>query len=89
MDVVSDFCRSCTAPVMWLTNEKTGKRAPIDAEPAPDGNIVVFDALSYQVIGGTERQDAIDEGFPLHLNHYVTCPQAAAWKARAAKAAAT
>lgn len=83
---MSDFCRSCQAPVMWLENATTGKRAPIDAQISADGNITVLDGTHYQVLGGTERQDALDEGWPLHLNHYVTCPHAAAWKKRGARA---
>jgi hypothetical protein len=84
---VSDFCRSCRAPVMWLDNVKTGKRAPIDAEPVPHGNIVVLDGGQYNTLATSERLEAAAEGVPLHLNHFVTCEQAPAWKARAAKAA--
>jgi hypothetical protein len=86
---MSEACRSCQAPVLWLENTTTGKRAPIDAAPTPDGNIVVVDGERYQVIGGEERQDAIAQGVALHLNHFVTCPQAPAWKQRGAKAART
>jgi hypothetical protein len=80
---MSDKCRSCDAPVMWLEHATTGKRAPIDWDAAPDGNIRLGVALEhYIVLSGDERQDALARGDPLHLNHYVTCPHAAAWKKR-------
>jgi hypothetical protein len=84
---MSDFCRSCRAPVMWLDNAKTGKRAPIDRDPVPTGNIVVLGGGQYQTLGTAERVEAAAEGVALHLNHFITCPQSAAWKARAARAA--
>jgi hypothetical protein len=71
---------------MWLENAKTGRRAPIDFEPVPTGNIAIDDTGHYHVLAGKEREDAIGWNEALHLNHYVTCPHAAAWKARAAKA---
>jgi hypothetical protein len=85
---VSDFCRSCRAPVMWLDNVTTGKRAPIDRDPVIDGNIDVDEAAgTYRVLTGTERDAAVARRAPMHKNHFATCAQAPAWKARAAKAA--
>jgi hypothetical protein len=74
---------------MWLENETTGKRAPIDREPTISGNIDTDEtAGTYRVVTSTERDEVIAFGDPLfHLNHFVTCEQAPAWKARAAKAA--
>jgi hypothetical protein len=84
---MSDFCRTCRAPVMWLDNVTTGKRAPIDASPATDGNIVVDTGTgTYRVLPELERAGACGQT-PLHLNHFVTCEQSAAWKKRTAKAA--
>lgn len=81
---MSDFCRSCRAPVIWLEHVRTGKRAPIDAVPTPEGNIVVNEAAgTYRI---AETPDLVDRE-PLHTNHFATCPQAPAWKARTAKAA--
>jgi hypothetical protein len=84
---MSDSCRSCRAPVIWLDNVTTGKRAPIDAEPATDGNIAIDDAGHYHVLAGKDREDAIGWNEALHTNHFATCPHAPAWKARAARAA--
>lgn len=75
-------CRSCRAPVIWLEHAKTGKPAPIDAEPVPDGNILV-DPLNgaYRVLAErSQRELASAQGSNLYTNHFVTCPQASAWK---------
>jgi hypothetical protein len=78
---VSESCRSCQAPVLWLKNIVTGKPAPIDAEPAPNGNIRVDVAGEYySVVAGQDRADALERGDPLHTNHFATCPQARSWK---------
>jgi hypothetical protein len=76
-------CRSCQAQVVWLRNTTTGKSAPIDQALVPDGNIVVdLEAGTYRVLTGDAREDAVDRGDPLHFNHFITCPQAPAWKGR-------
>jgi uncharacterized protein involved in high-affinity Fe2+ transport len=78
---MSDTCRSCDAPVMWLENETTGKRAPIDREPTEGGNIEIDQAAGrYRVLLELERPQAQERGAPLHMNHFATCPQARNWK---------
>ena len=80
---MGDTCRSCHAPVIWLEHVRTGKRAPIDAVAAPEGNIVVNEAAgTYRI---AENRDLVDRE-PLHTNHFATCPQSAAWRERSAKA---
>lgn len=80
---MSDQCRSCEASVLWLEHKTTGKRAPIDRDPVPDGNIMVdLAGGTYRILTGDARQEAIDTGYELHLNHFITCPQSAAWKGR-------
>lgn len=82
---MSDTCRSCPAPVLWLRHAVTGKRAPIDQAPAPDGNIVVDETDgTYLTLNAAQRNEVRERGGELHLNHFVTCPQAASWKGRAA-----
>lgn len=86
---MADICRSCHAPVIWLEHAKTGKPAPIDAEPVgARGNILIDLAAGiYRVTTvGDDRQGAIDRGELLHTNHFATCPQSKAWRERAAKA---
>ena len=82
---MSEQCRSCHAPVMWLDHATTGKPARIDAAPDPDGNIRVGVAFEhYTVLTGQERADALERGDELHKNHWATCPDAAKWRARKA-----
>src|SRR5436190_23930286 len=40
---VTVACRSCGRPVWWATTTH-GKRMPVDAAPAPDGNLIIVDA---------------------------------------------
>lgn len=80
-------CRSCGAPVIWAINERTKKRAPIDAEPADNGPIVfVHDPgfggdPEYRVLAKADRVDGavlraagIRPAF--YTNHFQTCPNA-------------
>lgn len=86
---MSTRCRSCGDPVIWLKNTRTGKRAPIDAEPDPAGNIVTFpDDGTYTVLGPSERAEATAEGVALRTNHFATCPQAGQWHKATQKAGA-
>jgi hypothetical protein len=65
-------CRRCGAAIRWARNNRTGRPAPIDPEPHPDGNIVL-DGDEYRVVR-PDRDLFTDPGTPLHLNHFVTCP---------------
>lgn len=73
-------CRSCSAEIFWAQTVK-GKRIPVDAAPAEDGNV--------ELIGRD-----LDSGLPLAAvhppgqdivmaaerfrSHFATCPNAAA-----------
>lgn len=75
----SSICRSCGAPVIWLTMRPGGRRMPVDAEPADDGNILVdLAALVGVVIPATGLLEIPDE--PFYLSHFATCPQANQWR---------
>jgi hypothetical protein len=55
----------CNKEIYWLVNEKTEKKAPIDAMPDPNGNLVVnLPAGTYRVVGPGEGQ---------YVNHFATC----------------
>lgn len=75
-------CRSCGAEILWAKTINH-KLAPIDAEPSPDGNVhLVRDAtrdLGALTLSGAVLEEARAKGLELHLNHFVTCPQAEAW----------
>jgi hypothetical protein len=75
---MSDACRSCKAPIIWLEHVRTGKRAPIDAAPTPEGNIVVsLPSGTYRI---AETPDLVERE-PLHTNHDDTHPACAVWQA--------
>lgn len=65
-------CRSCGADIVWATNERSGKPAPIDAEPDPRGNIELWDMPD----GTTAYSMPHQSGWPRYVNHFATCPYA-------------
>lgn len=73
-------CKWCRSPVRWLRSPSTDRLAPIDAWPAPDGNIRV-EGDTYVVVPPAElalfHGPAADRP-SLHLNHWVTCTNATA-----------
>jgi hypothetical protein len=70
-----DFCRSCRAPIRWAVTE-SGRRLPLDRDPAPDGNVRLAAA---QVRGGTPRAVVVaaekrpDLAGELYVPHWATC----------------
>lgn len=73
-------CRSCKAAIYWLKHADSGKAAPVDAVPAPGGNILInTPAGTYRVITAKDRATFAGQ---LHLNHFATCAQAKDWSGR-------
>jgi hypothetical protein len=67
-------CKYCGADVLWLKHDRTHKPAPIDAAPAPNGNIRISRELGlYRIADEGDRK----QGRELHLNHHATCPNVA------------
>lgn len=64
-------CRSCNAEIVWAKNEKTGKLAPLDAEPSADGNIRLGPDGTYEIVVPSYRPRT-----NLHTSHFATCPGA-------------
>ncbi len=58
-------CRSCQAPITWVTNVKTGKKVPIDGGP---------DCVKI-VTGGHGEVD-----LKVTLSHFATCKDSASWR---------
>jgi hypothetical protein len=77
-------CRSCRAPIIWATM-KSGKKNPIDAEPAETGNVKLTegtDAEGHPVVTAevVKKEDLAafrDAGELLHLSHFASCPKSA------------
>lgn len=79
-EAVSATCRTCGADIIWAET-MAGKRAPIDAEPNPEGNVVLFDdggPTRCMSLGGPILDKArADDETTLYTNHFATCPYAA------------
>ena len=76
-------CRSCGAPVLWATVELSGKQMPVDADPAPEGNVLIQrepGRVWARVLTGHDLHQARHEDEPLHRSHFSTCPDAATWR---------
>jgi hypothetical protein len=79
-------CGTCRAPILWALTPN-GKKAPIDREATPAGNVLV---LQPAVLGGkylavTLSADVLDDARTrggLRLNHWATCPDKAEWRAK-------
>jgi hypothetical protein len=77
-------CRDadCGAPLIWASTAR-GKAMPVDAEPQPDGNVLLTD------VGLPSPQATVVDpaaeplgGWPgtLHHSHFTTCPGADRWR---------
>jgi len=67
-------CASCRRPVIWTVTDK-GKRMPVDAQPTPDGSIVLT------VDKAEVRSRIVEVKFrfgrtDLHTSHFARCPAA-------------
>jgi hypothetical protein len=64
----------CGTPILWLKHAGTLKSAPIDADPAPNGNIIIdLERGTYGVLSSDALDRARAGGEQLRLNHFVTC----------------
>ena len=69
-------CNSCSAPIIWATNARTGRKMPLNAEPDPvAGNVLVCDGTA-DVLREHDAAEARANGVKLHLSHFATCPAA-------------
>ena len=67
-------CRKCGAPIIWKTNTKTKKAAPLDIAPTNEGNIALVGERNYTVLT-KEDLDRAGQAL-LYTNHFATCPEA-------------
>lgn len=72
-------CRSCGAGITWAVTG-TGKRMPVDAEPDPNGNVVLHDPTTP---GGPPVAAVVPRRlgdpppvFARYTSHFATCPHA-------------
>jgi len=74
-------CGTCRAPIIWAVTVH-GRRMPVDADPAADGNITLDlrggPMPLARVLTTAQRFGRRD----LHKCHFATCPHAAAHRRR-------
>lgn len=70
-------CRTCGRAIYWCKHVESGKAAPIDAQPNPKGNCIIYADGTYSVL---HKSDVSPAPGRLHTNHFQTCPQAAQHK---------
>ncbi len=71
-------CKSCSAPILWLRNPKTGRMAPIDAASRPNGQIGVdLERQEYALCPAAMSRVECGVHAHHHTNHFATCPFAA------------
>jgi hypothetical protein len=75
-------CRSCNAPVMFVRNV-AGNLMILDAEPVPDGRIVIVDGVA-QTLKGDMWEERAPEG-PRYKDHHATCKQSEQWRKKKGK----
>ena len=76
-------CRSCGAPILWAITGKASKPMPVDAEPSPDGNLVLTEDGAQSraiVLDKIQLRFARERGEALHCSHFATCPEASDWR---------
>src|SRR3972149_2281009 len=73
-------CRSCDAPIYWAQTVSSGKAMPVDAEPVPDGNVVLLDCGGTVIARVLGRGETPPPGAVLRRAHHSTCPQADPWR---------
>lgn len=75
-------CRSCKAPIVWARTIND-KPMPVDAQPAPDGNVLLHEpGPTAEVLAGLFLAAARDQGLELHMPHHSTCPDGEKWRRR-------
>lgn len=70
-------CRSCKARVIWATTGG-GKPIPLDADPVADGNVRLDNGVALILAADVD----LPAGVARYLPHFVTCPDAPAWRRR-------
>lgn len=73
-------CSSCGRQIRWVVVAKSGKKMPIDMQPASDGNLIALgtsDSASGLpfVMYASPSEDVLRNRYK---SHFATCPHAAA-----------
>jgi len=80
MNTSTCSAQQCQAIIIWTVTERTGKRMPVDAQPSPDGNLVLTPSPHGAPI--SKVADLLDPDGPRYLSHFATCPAAKGFRHR-------
>lgn len=81
---MSATCRTCNAPVLWVVNELTGRRMPLD--PAPDSIVegtrfVLTGEMADSYLSASREHAPVARtavaGEMGRRSHFASCPDAA------------
>lgn len=72
-------CRSCGAAIIWAVT-RNEKSIPLDAEPSPEGNVVLDDLRNATVLGPLDLLLHDRDAQPLYMPHHASCPDGEEWK---------
>lgn len=68
-------CTRCGAQIVWAVTAKRGKPMPLDAEPTPNGTVVMEDGKAV-VLDIPDRDLAVDAGKIVWRPHFASCGKA-------------
>lgn len=71
-------CSSCGAPILWRRTT-TNRPIPLDAEPVPNGNIILQPEGRITVLGPL---DVLSSALPRYVSHFATCKDATDWRTK-------
>lgn len=74
-------CRSCSATVYWVIWPDSGKRMPVDAQPVPDGNIILTHRVAVNQLWAAQAAKLDPELLKTrkrYVSHFSTCPDSKA-----------
>jgi hypothetical protein len=74
---MADKCRRCAAPIRWGKTAK-GRRMPLDAEPNPEGNVVMLDEFGNVRV--LKKDEEPPRGVARWMPHWASCPHAEAFR---------
>ncbi|WP_293784159.1 hypothetical protein [uncultured Aeromicrobium sp.] len=67
-------CKKCRNPILFVTNQDTGRRIPVDAVPDEDGNVAATTNVLSELVGRVLRKDEQPpHGWQVYMPHHATC----------------
>lgn len=85
--LATQTCRSCGAAVIWAEHHRTGRRMIFDAVGSEDGTWALGRDDEGRLVAAPKSAlpDGADDGVPLRVSHFATCPDAPAWRGKGSR----